>query len=81
MPEKINMKELEKQSFGFLMEEVERIISELETGTIDQLDQLIDNYEYGVNIISQCSRILKDAENKIIKITEQIQRESGQINA
>ena len=81
MQEKITEKAQETPSFEFLMHEIDRILSEMERGNIDQLDQLIANYEYGTSIIAKCNRILKDAEIKVNKITEQIQRETGKAHA
>ena len=58
----------EFKSYEFYEKELERVMSELETGKITTLDELIKNYEYGSIIIEKCEQILKEAEMRVQKI-------------
>jgi len=64
-----------KDSFEFYMKEIDRVISEMEKGGIDQLDNMIENFEYGSQLIERCNKILKEAEMRVTKISQQINKE------
>lgn len=69
-------KDLSELNFENSIKELDRIINEMENNSIDELDKLIDNYEYGSKLIEKCSKILKDAELKVQKITQKIEKEA-----
>jgi len=68
-----NIKEI---NFEKSLSELDRIINEMEQGSIDDLDKLINNYEYGSKLIEKCNKILKEAELKVQKITQNIEKET-----
>ncbi|MCL1827043.1 MAG: exodeoxyribonuclease VII small subunit [Candidatus Cloacimonetes bacterium] len=74
-------KEVNKESFEFFMKEIDRVIHEMEKGTPDQLDKLIQNFEYGSELIEKCQTILEEAEVRIQKITARYSKEKKSENA
>ncbi|MCK9328550.1 MAG: exodeoxyribonuclease VII small subunit [Candidatus Cloacimonetes bacterium] len=67
---------IKEVSFEKSLIELEKIINEMEQGSIDDLDKLIENYENGSKLIERCNKILKDAELKVQKITQKIEKEA-----
>ena len=61
-------------NYEFYEKELDRIILELENGTIESFDKLIENYEYGSTIIKKCEKILKDAELRVQKIMTNVDK-------
>lgn len=53
-----------KKSFEEQMEELEKIVSELENGKLS-LDESVSKFEEGIKISKDCSKILEEAERKI----------------
>ena len=53
-----------KKSFEEQMEELEKIVSELESGKLN-LDESVSKFEEGINISKECNKILEEAERKI----------------
>ena len=49
------------------MEELEKIINELENGEID-LDSSIEKYTKAMKLVSECEKKLSDVEEKVNKI-------------
>jgi exodeoxyribonuclease VII small subunit len=70
----------EEKPFEYYMKERDNVISDMEDGKIEQLDSLIERYEYGSVLIEKCNKILKDAELRINKITQQIQQKARETN-
>ena len=60
--------EEKKISFEFFEKELERVLTELESGKIDSLDKLLENYEYGMEMVKKCEQILKEAEMRVMGI-------------
>ena len=59
------------------IEELEKIVQELENGNLN-LDDSIKKFEEGMNISKKCNKILEDAEKKItilIKKDDKIEEE------
>lgn len=54
-------------TFEQALEELEKIVGDLERGDIP-LDKSIENYERGEALKSHCARLLKIAEDKVEKI-------------
>lgn len=52
------------KSFEKQMEELEKIVAELEKGDLN-LDDSVSKYEEGIKISKACNKILEDAEKKI----------------
>ena len=51
------------------MENLEKIVSELEKGDLN-LDESISKFEEGIKISKDCNKILEDAEKKITILLE-----------
>ena len=60
---------MKKDSFENKMEELEKIVSELEKGDMNLDDSLV-KFEQGMNISKECSKMLEDAEKKITILLE-----------
>lgn len=57
-------KKEENKNFEELMEELEKIVQELEKGDLN-LDASVDKFEEGMKISKECSKILEDSEKRI----------------
>lgn len=53
-----------KKTFEQAMEELERIVTEIEQGKVP-LEKSIEKYARGIDLVKQCRRILESAEKKI----------------
>lgn len=53
-----------KKSFEEQMEELEKIVGELEKGDLN-LDDSVTKFEEGIKISKECNKILEEAEKKI----------------
>ena len=58
------------KSFEENMEELEKVVAELEKGDLN-LDDSVSRFEQGIKISKECSKILEDAEKKITILLEQ----------
>ena len=63
---KNNLKDL---SFEAALKELEETVSSMEDGS-KNLDQVIENYEYGINLKKHLEKKLSEAKLKISKISE-----------
>ena len=59
-----------KRSFEEQMEDLEKIVSELENGKLN-LDESVSKFEEGIKISKDCSKILEEAEKKITILVNQ----------
>ncbi|GEM_PF-434822 len=55
---------LEELNFEQALEQLERIVGELESGKIG-LDQALASYEVGVKLVLRCRKILHEAEKRV----------------
>ena len=53
-----------KKSFEENIEDLEKIVSELESGDLN-LDDSVSKFEEGIKISKECNKILEEAEKKI----------------
>ena len=53
-----------KKSFEEQMENLEKIVVELENGNLN-LDESVNKFEEGIKISKECNKILEEAEKKI----------------
>lgn len=53
-----------KKSFEEQMEDLEKIVFELENGNLN-LDESVNKFEEGIKISKECNKILEEAEKKI----------------
>ena len=63
-----------KKSFEEQMENLEKIVAELENGNLN-LDESVNKFEEGIKISKECNKILEEAEKKITILLE----ENGEI--
>jgi exodeoxyribonuclease VII small subunit len=61
-------KEIQKMSFEDALEELKEIVSTLESGD-GKLDQAIESYERGAKLKRHCEAKLREAQEKIEKIS------------
>ena len=61
---------MENKSFEENMEELEKIVENLENGNIN-LDDAISEFEKAMNLIKHCDKKLKNAEDTIAKIIDE----------
>lgn len=53
-----------ESTFEIKMQELEKIVSELENGELS-LDESVNKFEEGMNLSKECNKILENAEKKI----------------
>lgn len=58
-----------KSNFENNMEDLEKIVFELEKGDLN-LDDSISKFEQGIKLSKECNKILEDAEKKITILLE-----------
>ena len=58
-----------KANFEDNMENLEKIVTELENGDLN-LDESISKFEEGIKISKECNKILEEAEKKITILLE-----------
>ncbi len=58
---------MENKTFEQALEELEKIVKELENGNVD-LDNAINKYTTAMGLVKHCSKKLKDATDKVNKI-------------
>lgn len=58
-----------KSNFENNMENLEKIVTELENGDLN-LDESISKFEEGIRISKECNKILEEAEKKITILLE-----------
>ena len=67
---------MNENSFEVNIKKLNKIITEMEAGNIDQLDDMLDKYEQGINSIKRCNQILQEAELRVEKIMESMASKS-----
>jgi len=67
---------MNENSFEVNIKKLNKILTEMEAGDIDQLDDMLDKYEQGINSIKKCNQILKEAELRVEKIMESMASKS-----
>ena len=68
------------KSFEENMEELEKVVAELENGDLN-LDDSVSRFEQGIKISKECSKILEEAEKKItilVKKDDEMKEENFQ---
>ena len=60
----------EETKFEKKLEELEKIVNELESGSVD-LDDAIDKYTKAMKLVKECSDKLKSAEENVNKILKE----------
>ncbi len=62
------MSDISKMSFEEAMKALETVVRDLESGNVE-LEKSIALYEQGAKLKAHCEKKLKDAEEKVAKIT------------
>jgi exodeoxyribonuclease VII small subunit len=62
-------KDLSAQSYEKLFARLEETVEDLEKGDLE-LERSIERYEQGLALYRECSRRLKQAEERVLKIAE-----------
>lgn len=68
------------KSFEENMEELEKVVAELEKGDLN-LDDSVSRFEQGIKISKECSKMLEEAEKKItilVKKDDEMKEENFQ---
>ena len=60
---------MSKNTFENNLEELDKIIKKLESGELN-LDESIKEYEVAMKLIKEASKVLNEAEGKILKVIE-----------
>ena len=60
---------MKRDCFEDKMQELEKIVSNLEKGEMN-LEDSLTNFEKGMKLSKECSKILEDAESKIMVLLE-----------
>lgn len=60
---------IKEKSFEEAIEELEKIVKDLENGELS-LDESISKFQKGIEISSYCNNIIEEAEKKIVLITQ-----------
>ena len=60
---------MSKNTFENNLEELDKIIKKLESGELN-LDESIKEYEAAMKLIKEASKVLNEAEGKILKVIE-----------
>lgn len=59
---------VKKLSFEKAMDQLEKIVAQIETGEIG-LEESLEKYAQGIKLITQCRAVLTSAEKKIEQLT------------
>ena len=72
---------MSKSNFETNMENLEKIVTELESGDLN-LDESISKFEEGIKISKECNKILEESEKKItilLKENEEIEEKDFKV--
>lgn len=60
-----------KESFESNLINLEKIVSELESGQLS-LEESLEKYKKGIDLVKKCNTIIKNAEKEVQRLTEDI---------
>lgn len=60
-----------KESFESNLINLEKIVSELESGQLS-LEESLEKYKKGIDLVKKCNTIIENAEKEVQKLTEDI---------
>lgn len=60
-----------KESFESNLINLEKIVSELESGQLS-LEESLEKYKKGIDLVKKCNTIIENAEKEVQRITEDI---------
>lgn len=60
-----------KESFESNLINLEKIVSELESGQLS-LEESLEKYKKGIDLVKKCNTIIENAEKEVQRLTEDI---------
>ena len=63
----ITKKDIQKLKYEQALEELERVITDLETGSLT-LEEMIVQFEIGKELLAHCQNLLDQAELKVVEV-------------
>ena len=63
-----------QKSYRQLNEELETVISKLQSSDLD-VDEVISEYQKGIELVKELEKYLKNAQNKVVKLTKKDSKE------
>ena len=60
-----------KESFESILINLEKIVSELESGQLS-LEESLEKYKKGIDLVKKCNTIIENAEKEVQRLTEDI---------
>ena len=62
---------MDKESFESNLINLEKIVSELESGQLS-LEESLEKYKKGIELVKKCNTIIENAEKEVQRLTEDI---------
>ena len=60
---------MSKENFETSLMNLEKIVTELESGNLSVEDSL-ERYKQGIDLIKNCNKLIEDAEKEVAKLTK-----------
>jgi exodeoxyribonuclease VII, small subunit len=60
-----------KENFESNLNNLEKIVSELESGQLS-LEESLEKYKKGIDLVKKCNTIIENAEKEVQRLTEDI---------
>ena len=60
---------MSKENFETSLMNLEKIVTELESGNLS-LEDSLERYKQGINLIKNCNKLIEDAEKEVAKLTK-----------
>ena len=60
---------MNKENFETSLMNLEKIVTELESGNLS-LEDSLERYKQGIDLIKNCNKLIEDAEKEVAKLTK-----------
>ena len=60
---------MSKENFETSVMNLEKIVTELESGNLS-LEDSLERYKQGIDLIKNCNKLIEDAEKEVAKLTK-----------
>ena len=60
---------MSKANFATSLMNLEKIVTELESGNLS-LEDSLERYKQGIDLIKNCNKLIEDAEKEVAKLTK-----------
>lgn len=60
---------MSKENFETSLMNLEKIVTELESGNLS-LEDSLERYKQGIDLIKNCNKLIEDAEKEVAKLTK-----------